>query len=501
MLGDFVFINDKTHLWKYMKAEWGEITAGALIPAMRAEWISGPKDSVLNGLCTDSRSIAQDQLFLALKGEKYNGHDFITQAVDQGAAGVVMEKGYHPEIPGGKKPVLMTVPDTLKALGDLGHWWRQQHPIPLAAITGSVGKTTTKEMTACILEQSAPTLKNEGNLNNLIGLPLTLLLLKETHQRALVEMGMNHPGEIARLTEIADPNIGLITNVGRAHLEGLGSVEAVARAKAELLEKISKKGRVILNGDDLLLMKEASRFKRNVITFGLKSEHPIHARKIRRLGENGIAFKLQCFEQSMDVELNVPGVQNVLNALAASAMAFCLDESLSGIAEGLNRFKGMKGRFTVSHISRDITLVDDTYNANPSSLRAAMDMVRELAANTRRVIVGLGEMLELGDETVTAHLEAGHMVAELGTSYFLAMGEHARHMIEGAVSKGFPSDKAVEINRHEDMVRKIENVIRPGDIILLKGSRKMQLEKVAESLTQNHPSNGQRERKSSRMSG
>jgi UDP-N-acetylmuramoyl-tripeptide--D-alanyl-D-alanine ligase len=452
-------------------------------------------------LSTDSRNIAQDQLFLALKGEKYDGHDFITQAVNQGAAGVVMEKGHRPEIPAGKKPALIAVPDTLRALGDLGNWWRQQHPIPLVAITGSVGKTTTKEMTACILERSTPILRNEGNLNNLIGLPLTLLLLQETHRRALVEMGMNHPGEIARLTEIANPDIGLITNVGRAHLEGLGSVEAVARAKVELLEKISKNSQVILNGDDLLLMKEASRFKRNVITFGLGSGHPIYARKIRSLGEKGVAFELQCFGRSREVELNVPGIQNVLNALAASAIAFCLDESLAGIAEGLNRFKGIKGRFTVSHLSRDITLVDDTYNANPSSLKAAMDTVRELAKDASRVIVGLGDMLELGDETVTAHLEAGHMVAELGPSYFMAMGEHSRHMIEGAVKKGFPSEKAMLIHRHEDMVRKIVNIMRPGNIILLKGSRKMRLEKVAEGLAEYQPAGEQNKRKLSRSSG
>ena len=484
-----------------MKTKWGEITAGELIPAMQGEWISGPKDAVLNGLSTDSRNIAQDQLFLALKGEKYDGHDFITQAVDQGAAGAVMAKGYQPEIPAGKNPVLMAVTDTLRALGDLGNWWRQQHPIPLVAITGSVGKTTTKEMTACILERSTQTLRNEGNLNNLIGLPLTLLSLQETHQRALLEMGMNRPGEIARLTEIANPDIGLITNVGRAHLEGLGSVEAVARAKVEMLEKISGKSQVILNGDDLTLMKEASRFKRKTITFGLGSDHPIHAEKIRSLGEKGIVFKLQCFGQSSDVVLNVPGVQNVLNALAASAIASCFEEPLDGIVQGLNRFKGIKGRFTISHLSKDVTLVDDTYNANPSSLRAAMDTVREIATDASKVIVGLGEMLELGNETIPAHLEAGHMVAELGASFFMAMGEHARQMIEGAVSKGFPSEKAVVINSHKDMVRKIEDVMRPGDIILLKGSRKMQLEKVAEGLREDLPLDEQRKGASSRLSG
>jgi len=494
-------LHGKTHLWKGMKTKWGEITSGELIPAMRGEWISGPKDAVLNGLSTDSRNIDQDQLFLALKGEKYDGHDFITQAVDQGAAGVVMAKGYQPEIPAGKNPVLVAVTDTLRALGDLGNWWRQQHPIPLAAITGTVGKTTTKEMTACILERSSLTLRNEGNLNNLIGLPLTLLLLQEAHQRALLEMGMNRPGEIARLTEIANPDIGLITNVGRAHLEGLGSVEAVARAKTEMLEKISEEAQVILNGDDLTLMKEASRFKRKTITFGLDSAHPIYAKKIRSLGERGVAFELQCFGESRDVLLNVPGVQNVLNALAASAIAFCFEEPLDGIVEGLNRFKGIRGRFTVSHLSKGVTLVDDTYNANPSSLRAAVNTVRELTTDAGRVIVGLGEMLELGDETIPAHLEAGRMVAELGASFFIAMGEHARQMIEGALGQGFPSGKAVVVNSHKDMVRKIEDVMRPGDIILLKGSRRMQLEKVAQGLKEDYPADEQRKEDSSHLSG
>jgi UDP-N-acetylmuramoyl-tripeptide--D-alanyl-D-alanine ligase len=484
-----------------MKTKWGEITARALIPAIQGEWISGPKDAVLNGVSTDSRNIAQGQLFLALKGETYDGHDFITQAVGRGAAGVVMAKGYHPVIPAGKTPALMAVTDTLRALGDLGNWWRKQHPIPLAAITGSAGKTTTKEMTACILGQSSLILKNEGNLNNLIGVPLTLLLLQEAHQRAVLEMGMNRSGEIARLTEIASPDIGLITNVGRAHLEGLGSIKAVARAKVEMLEKISEKSQVILNGDDALLMKEASRFKRKTITFGLGSEHPIHAEKLRSLGEKGIAFELQCFGQSQDVVLKVPGLQNVSNAMAASAVAFCFDQPLDGIAKGLNRFKGIKGRFTISHLSKNVTLVDDTYNANPSSLRAAVNTVRGLVGDTGRVIVGLGEMLELGDEAVNAHLEAGHMIAELGPSCFLAMGEHAQQMIEGAVSKGFPSDKAVIINSHKDMVRKIKDVMRPGDLILLKASREMRLEKVAEVLSEEHPADEQRKRKLSRLSG
>ncbi|MDP6179478.1 MAG: UDP-N-acetylmuramoyl-tripeptide--D-alanyl-D-alanine ligase, partial [Desulfatiglandales bacterium] len=256
-----------------MTAKWGEITAGEIISPIKGELKSGTPGSVFTGLSTDSREINPGQLFWALKGEKYDGHDFVEQAIDKGATGIVIKKGYLLKIPPGRSLVLMKVTDTLKALGDLAGWWRHQHGIPVAAITGSVGKTTTKEMTASILGLGALTLKNKGNFNNLIGLPHTLLALEEVHGRAVLEMGMNRPGEIARLTEIADPDIGLITNVARVHLEGLGNIEGVARAKVEMLDKISKDGQVVLNGDDELLMRVASPFQKKTITYGLGSGH------------------------------------------------------------------------------------------------------------------------------------------------------------------------------------------------------------------------------------
>jgi len=465
-----------------MTAKWGEITAGAIIKAIQGELISGPPELVLMGLSTDSREMARGEVFWALKGERYDGHDFVKQALEKGATGAVIQKGYRPEIPEGRKPVIIAVNDTLRSLGDLGNWWRRQHPIPVAAVTGSVGKTTTKEMAARILGLKALTLKNEGNLNNLIGLPLTLLSLEEAHRRAVLEMGMNRPGEIARLTEIADPDIGLITNVAKAHLEGLGDLKAVARAKVELLENMAEKGEAILNGDDELLLKTASPFRRKMITFGLGSENHIRADKIQSLGKEGTSFELQYFGHAQPVRLRVPGLQNVFNALAASAIALCLDESLEFILQGLSNFEGIKGRFMVSQLADGITLVDDTYNANPASLKAALDSVSVLVAGGGRIIVGLGEMLELGDETVRAHLEAGNMVAEIGVSHFLAMGEHADQMIEGALNEGFPTERAMIVRSHEEMVQVIRATMKDGDVILLKGSRRMGLEKVVEGL-------------------
>lgn len=465
-----------------MTAKWGEITAGEIISPIKGELKSGTPSSVFTGLSTDSREINPGHLFWALKGEKYDGHDFVEQAIGKGATGIVIKKGYLLKIPPGSGLVLMTVTDTLKALGDLAGWWRHQHSIPVAAITGSLGKTTTKEMTASILGLGALTLKNKGNFNNLIGLPLTLLSLEEVHGRAVLEMGMNRPGEIARLTEIADPDIGLITNVAGVHLEGLGNIEGVARAKVEMLEKISEDGQVVLNGDDELLMRVASPFHKKIITYGLGSGHDIRAHKIQKLGREGISFELQYFGNSDSIRLHAPGLQNVYNALAASAIALCLKEPPDHIVRGLSRFEGIKGRFMFYSLPGGGMLVDDTYNSNPTSLRAAIDSIKEVVGDRGRVIVGLGEMMELGDEAVPAHLEAGNMVAELGAYYFMAMGEHAKEMIEGAVGKGLPPERAVVVSTHSEMVEKIRGVMKDRDLVLLKGSRKMGLEKVVESL-------------------
>lgn len=465
-----------------MTAKWGQTTARGIIPSIDGELIAGNPESPLMGISTDSREISPGQFFWALKGERYDGHDFVKKAVEKGASGIVIKKGYRPEIPTDRDLVIIAVEDTLKALGDLAGWWRHQHDVRVAAITGSVGKTTTKEMTANILELDARTLKNSGNLNNLVGLPLTILQMEENHRRAVLEMGMNRPGEIARLTEIADPDIGLITNVARAHIEGVGNISGVAKAKAELLEKISPESQVILNGDDELLMRVASQFPKKIMTYGLGSRNDIRAENILNLGRDGFSFDLRYQENSVPIRLRSPGLQNVFNALAASSIAICLEEPYDRIVEGLYGFRGIKGRFTLNTLPGGITLVDDTYNSNPSSLRAAIDSVKALMVNGGRVIIGLGEMLELGDETVPAHIEAGGMVAELGVYYFVAMGEHAPEMIKGAITSGFSRDRAVVVNTHEEMGEKIREIMKKGDLILLKGSRGMALEKVSKIL-------------------
>ena len=471
-----------------MPPVWGEITAGEIISPLNGDRVSGNSETVLSGISTDSRSIKPGELFWALKGEQYDGHDFALKAIEQGAAGIVVQKDWWnsevatKRLSNSRIPVIITVNDTLKALGDLAAWWRQQHNVRVIAITGSSGKTTTKEMVADILEQESRTLKNQGNFNNLIGLPLTLLQLKVRHQNAVLEMGMNRPGEIGRLTEIADPDVGVITNVGMAHIEGLGDLQGVAKAKTELVEKISSKGEVVLNGDDELLLKTASGFGKQWITFGLGEKNDVRADGIRHLGVEGVSFDLLYRGDSRPVRLKAPGLQNVLNALAASAVSLCLETSFEHIVEGLADFAGLKGRFMVTSLPNGIILVDDTYNANPSSLTAALTSLGSLVNEERKIIVCLGEMMELGDATVPAHRQAGRSVAELGTYYFLAMGEHAHEMINGAIDSGMPRNRAEVVISHDEMVKKIKGEMHEGDLIFIKGSRKMGMEKVVEGL-------------------
>jgi UDP-N-acetylmuramoyl-tripeptide--D-alanyl-D-alanine ligase len=295
-------------------------------------------------------------------------------------------------------------------------------------------------------------------------------------------MGMNRPGEIGRLTEIARPDIGLITNVGRAHLEGVRDIKGVARAKTELLEKISLKSRVIINGDDDLLLKEASLFKRDLVTFGTRRGNDIRADNIKIHGKGGFSFRFIYKDTSFPLRIKVPGSYNIFNALAASSIALFMNIDLEDISKGLDGFRGIKGRFAFDYLPGDILLIDDTYNSNPSSLKAAIDSLNDIAGDGGRIIIGLGEMMELGDETLSAHREAGRMVAELGAAYFCALGDHAGEMIKGAREKGFDPAKATEAKSHKDMVQKIENIMEKGDLIFLKGSRKAGLEQVIRGL-------------------
>jgi len=459
-----------------------QMTAGKILSPIEGELLRGSRDVSFSGISTDSRTVGKGQLFWALKGETFDGHDFVKAAIKKGAVAVVVNKGWAADLPANMRASIIGVPDTLQALGDLARRWRRRFDVRVAAITGSGGKTTTKEMTSAILSLEGPTLKNEGNFNNLIGLPLSLFLLEERHCYAVFEMGMNRPGEIGRLTEIADPDIGLITNVGRVHLEGVGSIRGVAKAKVELLEKMAPRGLAILNGDDRILMQAAASVRKKPVTFGQGLENTVRAEKIQNLGREGFSFDIHWKAKPFSVRLKIPGFHNVYNALAAAAIALSLDVAKDRIQEGLSRFEGVKGRFKVMPLEDGSLLIDDTYNSNPSSLRRALESLKTLTPQGRKVIVGLGDMLELGEETEASHVEAGEMVAEAGVDWLVAMGDHAPEMIRGALGKGFPRKRAIRAKDHKAMGAKILEIMKPGDLVFLKASRRIGLERVAERI-------------------
>jgi UDP-N-acetylmuramoyl-tripeptide--D-alanyl-D-alanine ligase len=462
-----------------MTADWNRVTVRDILSPVRGHLTVGSDGRVLAGISTDSRTLAPGEVFWALKGDRFNGHDYLRAALDKGACGAVVARGEGSGFGNGTEPFIIEVNDTLEALGDLAAWWREEHGIPIAAITGSSGKTSTKEMTACVLELAASTLKTRGNFNNLIGLPLTLLQLTREHKHAVLEMGMNTPGEITRLTQIAGPQVGLITNVAKAHLEGLGSIQAVARAKLELAQEMSPAGSLVLFGDDPLLLSEASGLSRPFLTFGLGENNDYQAVNIENRGIDGIHFELKNEGSRRKIRLKTPGIQNVLNAAAASSVARLMGCSWETIEEGLYRFEGVSGRFTVVELSDGTILVDDTYNANPFSLRAALDSLNTLVSSEKRIIVGLGDMLELGRETIPAHRDAGRMTAEIGASHLLILGEYAAAVSEGAKERGMSDERILVVENHEEMALRIKEILNPGDLVFLKGSRRMGLERVS----------------------
>ncbi len=465
-----------------MPAQWGKIAAEEIAAAVKGQIIQGDPGTPFAGFNSDSRTVQRGEVFWALKGDRFDGHDFVLKAALQGATGVVVQKGFRVSREDLSSTVVITVDDTLRALGDLAGWWRGQHMVKVAAITGSSGKTTAKEMTAAILRMGHRTLKNQGNHNNLIGLPATLLKLEAFHRRAVLEMGMNHRGEIARLTEIANPDAAVILNVGMAHLEGLGSIDGVAEAKTEIIAESAPETRIILNGDDGVLMRHGARFKREFITFGLKEGNHVQGTQIKPMGSGGISFDLAYKGSSRSIQLNVSGIHNVKNALAAAAIGLCLDEPLEHIAKGLAAFEGVKGRFQSIPLGKEILLIDDSYNANPSAFKAALHSALPMVPKEGRFIVALGDMLELGETAVSAHREAGGRVAEMDVSWFFVMGSYAEEMRKGAMARGMSSNHIRVAKTHDELTEAIIQRIEPGDVILLKGSRKMQFERVSEGL-------------------
>lgn len=451
------------------------LTATAGVP-----YSSTRRDLTFSSITTDSRHVTPGALFFALRGPHHDGHDHVVEAFRSGVVAAVVERPIEPPAPGD----LITVPDTLKALGDLAAWTRSQHAVPVVAITGSNGKTTTKDMIAAICGAAdfppprTRVLKTEGNLNNLIGLPLTLFQLRGDEAVAVLEMGMNHFGEIARLTEIARPDYAVITNVGPAHLEGVGGTLAgVARAKGELFAGLAPGAAIAVNIDDRWIRRLAASFSGRQVTFG--SEGDVRARHVTELGADGIAFDLLVGAERARVRLGLIGPHNVMNALAAAAVAHAMGLPLNVIARGLQNCTGPGMRMQVIHLANGVTVINDAYNANPSSVEAAMVALRRFSG---RSVAVLGDMWELGDEAGRAHHEVGERAAALGVRQLVVLGTHAAAMAAGARAGGMSPDAVNLCGSHAEVAAAVVAQWQPGDTVLVKGSRGMHMEEVVRLL-------------------
>jgi UDP-N-acetylmuramoyl-tripeptide--D-alanyl-D-alanine ligase len=398
-----------------------QMTIDEIKKATGGEIICRGKIDAATGVCIDSRIVSENKLFFAIKGPHFDGHDFVTDAKKKGASTIIIEKKV--ENLDGVNVVL--VKDTVKALGDLASWWRMKFKVPCIAITGSNGKTTTKEMIASIVGQSSQVLKTEGNFNNLIGLPLTLFRWEEKHQVAVIEMGMNALGEIKRLTQICKPNVGIITNVTAAHLEKLGTIEKVAEAKGELFQNMSSNGVIAVNNEDPLVSELSKQYKGKKITFGMKNDSDIRFGYMESQGLDGSSLILFINGEEKRVILPVPGIHNVMNAMAATAVACALGIGSDDIIKGLQEFKPLAMRMERMQLANGVQLINDCYNANPTSMREAFRTVSGFK-RAGRFIAMLGDMFELGESATELHLQVGKNAAEYGVDKLLESAPHIR---------------------------------------------------------------------------
>jgi UDP-N-acetylmuramoyl-tripeptide--D-alanyl-D-alanine ligase len=449
---------------------------------MGAELLRGDPAARFEGVSTDTRTLKAGQLFFAIHGPRFDAHDFLERAIGAGAAGLVVERGRPLPAEAGEDLRVLAVSDTTRALGALAAGHRSGFDGPLVAITGSNGKTTTKEMCAAILARGRPCLKNRGNLNNEFGLPLTLLEREPEHAAIVVEIGMNHRGGIAPLARIARPTVGVITNVGTAHIEFLGSLDEIALEKGDLVASLDAGATAVLNADDPLVLAQARRTPARVVRFGLRAPAEWRAEDVERR-QDGFAFRLCGPPGQRAVVVTGLGQPTLLNALAAAAAADAAGATLDEIAAGLAHYRGVPGRMERIPLAGGAVLVNDSYNANPQSTEAALQSLSALRGGGRGLVV-LGDMGELGATAVQAHRDAGRRVAELGLGLLVALGEHAATTVAGAVEAGLPPEQALVAADHDDAARAVRARLRPGDHVLVKGSRSMRMERIVETLAE-----------------
>ena len=449
-----------------------------VLAATGGRLIAGSKETKVYGVSTDSRHISKGNLFIALTGDNFDGHAFVQKAADDGASCVIIADACKINLEKIKAlACVIEVGDTLRALGDLAHAHRQRFSIPVIGLTGSSGKTTTKEMLSCILGEERKVLKTEGNLNNLIGLPQTIFRMTGRHEIVVLEMGTNTRGEIKRLTQIAAPDIGLITNVGPAHLAGFGSVEVVREEKGDLFFNMLPSGIAIVNLDDEAVRQVADRWSGRRVTFSMSAAADVSVNDIRKNGVRGTSFNLLMDGRAHKVDMKVAGLHNIYNAMAAAATAVACGISFESIRRGLTMFQAVGGRMEIISLQNGAYLINDAYNANPASVREALLTLKDLK-NAHNAFVFLGDMLELGEAAREMHRRVGMLLATIGVTAVFLQGDFADVTASGALAGGLTREQVMFLKDDEEAITCLKKQLHKGDWILVKGSRRMKMDRI-----------------------
>jgi UDP-N-acetylmuramoyl-tripeptide--D-alanyl-D-alanine ligase len=445
----------------------------------------GGRDRAARSYSIDSRTLLPGALFFAIQGPRFDGHDFVAEALERGAAGAVVRREWAASAPANLCSLLIPVPDTVVALQALGREVRRKWGGPLVAVTGSTGKTTTKELIAAVLGTRFAVHKSAQNLNNHLGVPLTLLGLDRGHEAAVLEFGMSHAGEIAQLARIAEPGYGVVTNVAPVHLEFFASLEGIASAKRELIDHLASPAIAVLNYDDVRVRSFRNGFAGRVLTYGLGSEADFRATEfhlsLNGSGAMGSVFRVRGPDYEAQFHLPLPGRHNVENALAAVAVGHLFGVPVQDLAAALATCSASPLRTEVIRLANGITVINDCYNSNPRAMEQLLNLLREWPGAGRRIVVA-GEMLELGRSSPDWHRVIGRKCAESHVDWLLAVQGDARMFVEGAVEAGIPPDRVRLFDEAGEAGRFCRSILQPGDVVLVKGSRGVHLEKATAEL-------------------
>lgn len=466
------------------------LSVGTLCDVSGGELLAGSEATMVNGLATDSREVTPGAAFVAFSGERVDGHGFLASAIEAGARALVVTRdddAFRELVATSRRPdvALVLVQDALATVQALAAHHRERLMCPVIGVTGSTGKTTTKDFVRSVLGARLKVVATDANQNNELGVPLTIMRASAETQALVVEMAMRGVGQIAALCEIARPTCGLVTNVGVSHVEILGSEQAIASAKGELVQAVPERGRVFLNGDDAWSSTLEEMSCAAVTRYGMGPECDVRAEDVR-VGEEGWpAFRLVCEQGSEDVQLSVPGRHNVYNALAAAAIGLYLELSLSDVVAGLEDARFTKMRMETFASASGVTVINDAYNANPTSMRAALQTLAEITVPGKRVAV-LGDMAELGSLSELAHFRIGEYVAELQLDAVVTVGERARRIAEGARAAGMDESSVRPCVTADEASEVLDDLLETGDVVLVKASRVMGLERVVEGIIEPH---------------